>query len=60
MEIDVSKLRDYMAEELLGAAFCCDLPGALVDLPDVETMDPYELCRKAERMGVDLRKFEVR
>lgn len=56
----MNKLRDYMAEELLGAAFCCDLPGALVDLPDAETMDPYELCRKAERMGVDLRKFEVR
>lgn len=60
VEIDVNKLRDYMAEELFGAAFCCDLPGALIDLPDVETMDPHALCQKAERMGIDSRKFEVR
>jgi hypothetical protein len=35
-------------------------PAALLDLSDIERMGGEELCRKAESMGIDLRKFELR
>lgn len=28
-------------------------------MAEIDGMDGYELCRKAEQMGIDLRKFVV-
>ena len=57
--IDVDKLRDYM-EDYCGTAMFSRFPTALLDLSDIEKMTGYELCEKAESMGIDLRKFEVK
>ena len=54
--IDVSELRDYMVDYCGTAAFG-GFPAALLDLSDIEEMDGYELCQKAESMGVDLHRF---
>lgn len=56
--INVDELRDYM-EDYCGTAMMSGFPAALLDLADVDRMDGYELCQKAERMGVDLRRFAV-
>ncbi len=57
--IDVDALRDYM-EDRYGTAMFSGFSPALMDLADVSSMDPYELCKKAEEEGVDLRRFEVK
>ena len=57
--IDIDKLREYLIE-YCGTAMMSGFPAALLDLADIERMDGYELCRKAEQMGIDLRRFEVR
>lgn len=56
--IDVDRLRAYL-EDYCGTAMFGGFPAALLDLAEVESMDGYELCQKAESMGVDLRQFEV-
>lgn len=56
--IDIDALRDYM-EDCCGTAMFNGFPPALMDLADVSSMSPYELCQKAEKEGVDLRCFEV-
>lgn len=56
--IDVDKLRDYLIDYTGTAAFN-GLPAALLDTMDIENMDGYELCQKAEDMGIDLHDFEV-
>ena len=58
MEIDVDELRDYMIDYCGTAAFS-DSPAAVLDVVDIEKMDGYELCEKAEDLGINLRKFEV-
>ena len=57
--IDVDALRDYM-KDYCGSAMLSGFPAAILDLSDVECMSGVKLCRKAESMGIDLRKFEVR
>ena len=50
-KIDTDKLRDYL-EDYCGTA-------ALLDVRDIENMDGYELCEKAEDLGIDLERFRV-
>lgn len=56
--IDVDALRSYM-EDYLGTAMFSGSPAALLDLADIQAMGGYELCEKAEELGIDLRRFEV-
>lgn len=56
--IDVNALRDYM-RDYCGTAMFGGFPAALIDLADIERMSGYELCKKAEDMGIDLRRFEI-
>ncbi|WP_419063103.1 hypothetical protein [Ellagibacter isourolithinifaciens] len=57
--IDVDKLRDYMTD-YFGTAVFNSFPAAILDLSDIESMSGYELCQKAESLGIDLRDFEIR
>ena len=57
--IDVDALRSYM-EDYLGTAMFGGFPAAFLDLSDIQRMSGYELCRKAEELGIDLRPFEVK
>ena len=59
MEIDVDALRAYLLDYCGTAAFS-GMGAAMMDVWDIERMDGYSLCRKAEQLGVDLRRFEVR
>lgn len=56
--IDVDKLRDYLTDYTGTAAFN-GFPAALLDTMDIEDMDGFELCQKAEDMGIDLHDLEV-
>lgn len=56
--IDVDALRDHM-RDYYGTAMFSGFSPALMDLADVDSLDDYELCEKAEREGIDLRDFEV-
>lgn len=58
IRVDVDRLRDYMEDECGTAAFN-GFPAAMMDVWDIERMSGYELCEKAERMGIDLRRFEA-
>ena len=58
MEIDVDELRDYMVDYCGSAAFS-GFPAAILDVVDIERMDGYERCEKAEALGINLEKFEV-
>lgn len=58
-KIDVDELRDYM-RDYCGTAMFSGFPAALLDIAEIDRMNGQELCKKAESMGVDLRKFEVR
>ena len=42
-----------------GSAMMSGFPAALLDVVDVERASGEELCRMAERMGIDLRRFVV-
>ena len=57
--IDVDALRSYL-EDYVGTAMFSGFPAAFLDLSDIDRMSGYELCRKAEELGVDLRRFEIR
>jgi len=56
--IDVDDLRDYLMD-YCGTAMMSGFPGAVLDVVDVERASGQELCRMAESMGVDLRRFTV-
>jgi len=58
MEIDVDKLRSYLIEHV-GCATFSVFPAAIVDLVDIQQANGLELCKIAEKLGVDLRAFEV-
>ena len=58
VKIDVDELRDYM-KDYYGTAMVSGFPAAVLDVVDIERASGEELCRMAERMGVDLRKFVV-
>lgn len=57
--IDVDALRDYLMDYCGTAAFS-GFPAALLDVADIEDMDGHELCRKAEDLDIELRKFVIR
>lgn len=56
--IDVDDLRNFL-EDYCGTAMFSGFPAALLDVADIERMSGEELCRKAEELGVDLRKFDI-
>lgn len=56
--IDIDALRAYLLD-YCGTALFGGFPAALLDAADIERMDGEELCRKAEDLGVDLRRFVV-
>ena len=56
--VDVDALRDYL-QDYAGSAAFSGFPGAMVDVIDADSLDARSLCRKAERMGLDLRDFAV-
>lgn len=55
---NVDALREYMMD-YCGTAMFSGFPAALLDAADIESMSGEELCRKAESMGIDLRRFVV-
>ena len=57
-KIDTDVLRDHL-EDYCGTAASSGFPAALLDVADIENMDGYELCEKAEGLGIDLQRFEV-
>ena len=56
--INVDALREYM-RDYYGTAMFSGFPVALLDLSDIDSMDPRELCEKAEEMGINLQRFVV-
>ena len=56
--IDVDELRDYLLD-YYGTAMMSGFPAAVLDVADIERASGHELCRIAESMGIDLRKFTV-
>lgn len=57
-QIDIDALRRHV-EDCVGTAMFNGFPAAFLDLSDVSNMSGYELCEKAEDLGIDLRRFEV-
>lgn len=57
-QIDIDALKHHV-EDYIGTAMFNGLPAALLDLSDISNMSGYELCQKAEDLGIDLRRFEV-
>ncbi len=58
MQIDVDALREYLLDYCGTVAFS-GFPAAMLDVADIEGMGGYELCEKAEDLGIDLRRFEA-
>lgn len=56
--IDVDALRAYLLD-YCGTAVLSGFPAALLDVADIERMGGEQLCRKAEELGIDLRRFVV-
>ena len=59
IQVDVERLREYIVDEFGAAAFSGS-PTAAMDAWEIECVNGYELCQKAEEMGIDLRKFQGR
>lgn len=59
MKVDIDALRDYLLD-YCGTAMFAGFGPALLDIADIERADGYELIRIAERLGVDVNRFEVR
>lgn len=59
MVIDIDALRDYLID-YCGTAMFAGFGTAMLDVVEVERADGYELIRIAERLGVDVRRFEAR
>ncbi len=57
--IDIDALRAHLLD-YCGTAMFGGFPAALLDVMDIERMDGCELCRKAEDMGIDPRKFQIK
>lgn len=58
VDIDVDALRAYLLD-YCGTAMSSGFPVAVFDVADIERASGEELCRIAERLGIDLRKFAV-
>lgn len=59
IEVDIDALREYLLD-YCGTAMFSGFPAAVLDVIGIEQADGYELCQIAERLGIDLRRFEVR
>lgn len=59
IEVDIDALREYLLD-YCGTAMFSGFSAAVLDVIDIEQEDGYELCQIAERLGIDLRRFEVR
>ena len=59
IEVDIDALRAYLLD-YCGTAMFSGFPAAVLDVIGIEQADGYELCQIAERLGIDLRRFEVR
>lgn len=59
IRMDTDALRDYLLDQC-GSAMFSGFPAAVLDVVDIEQADSYELRQMAERLGIDLHKFEVR
>ena len=40
-------------------ALSSGFPAAILDPSSIEIMGAYEICQKAESLGIDLRDFEI-
>ena len=58
VDIDIDALRAYLLD-YCGTAMFSGFPVAVLDVTDMERASGEELCRIAERLGVDLRRFVV-
>lgn len=58
VDIAVDALRAYLLD-YCGTAMFSGFPVAVLDVADIERASGEELCRIAERLGIDLRKFAV-
>lgn len=58
VDIDIDALRAYLLD-YCGTAMFPGFPVAVLDVADIERASGEELCRIAERLGVDLRRFVV-
>lgn len=58
VDIDIDALRAYLFD-YCGTAMFSGFPVAVLDVADIERASGEELCRIAERLGVDLRRFVV-
>lgn len=58
IRMDTDALRDYLLDQCSSAMFS-GFPAAVLDVVDIEQADSYELRQMAERLGIDLHKFEV-
>ena len=56
--IDVDALRAYLLDYCGTAAFN-GFPAAIMDAWDIENASGEDLCRQAERLGIDLCRFAV-
>ena len=56
--IDVDALRAYLLDYCGTVAFN-GFPAAIMDVWDIEQASGEQLCREAERLGIDLRRFVV-
>ncbi|MBR3317295.1 MAG: hypothetical protein IKG21_05700 [Atopobiaceae bacterium] len=59
IRVDVDRLRNHLEDEYGTAAFNGS-PAAISDMWDISHLDGYELCKKAEELGVDLNDFRPR
>lgn len=58
IRVEIEALREYLLD-YCGSAMFLGFPAAVLDVVDIEQADSYELCQMAERLGIDLHKFEV-
>lgn len=54
--IDTKRLREYM-EDYYGTAAFSGFPLAMSDLVELDSLSDFELCKYAEKQGIDLTKF---
>lgn len=58
IQIDIDALRDCLMD-YCGSAIFSRFLAAIIDVAEIESADGRELCQIAERLGVNLRQFEV-
>lgn len=56
--INIDALREYLMDYCGTAAFS-GFPAAIIDVAEIENISGEELCRKAEDLGIDLRRFVI-